>query len=192
MTHTSSLAPLMDESLAVGNAQQHQVITLQLNKLPLLTCVDEAALRKMAGVLQVRTAARGQTIMHKAQTGEHLLFLLSERLQAVDITEDGRKIGLSFLQAGDYFGALSVIDGLPRSAIVVACEPSFYALLARSHALELMHNQSMIVRRMFQRLASGIRRFEFRNHSGYFQCFSASLCATRLPCKNKSWWIGSD
>lgn len=158
MTHTSSQAPLMDESLAFGNAQQHQVITLQLNKLPLLAGVDEAALRKMAGVLQVRTAARGQTILHKGQTGEHLLFLLSGRLQAVDITEDGREIGLSFLQAGDYFGELSVIDGLPRSATVVACEPSIYALLPRLHALELMHNQPIIAQRMFQRLASGIRR----------------------------------
>ena len=159
MTDTSSQTPPVDESLAAGNAQpQQQVITFQLNKLPLLAGVDEAALKKMAGVLQVRTAARGQPILHKGQAGEHLLFLLSGRLQVVDITEDGREIGLAFLQAGDYFGELSVIDGLPRSASVVACEPSIYALLPRSHALELMHNQPLIAERMLKRLASGIRQ----------------------------------
>lgn len=158
MTHTSSQVPPMAESQDAGNARQQQVINFQLNKLPLLAGVDEAALKKMAEVLQVRTAARGQIILHKGQAGEHLLFLLQGRLQAVDITEDGREIGLSFLQTGDYFGELSVIDGLPRSATVVACESSIYALLPSSHALELMHNQPLIAERMFKRLASGIRR----------------------------------
>ena len=134
------------------------VLNIQLHKLPLLAGVGEEALKKIAGVLQVKTAARGQPILHKGGVGDHLLFLLSGRLQAVDITEDGREIGLSFLQPGDYFGELSVIDGLPRSATVIACEPSIYGLLPRAHALELMHSQPLIAERMFKRLASGIRR----------------------------------
>jgi CRP-like cAMP-binding protein len=141
-----------------GPTQQQRVITFQLNQLPLLAGVDEATLHKMAGLLLVRTAATGEPILHKGQAGGHLLFLLSGRLQAVDITEDGREIGLSFLQAGDYFGELSVIDGLPRSATVVACEPSIYALLPRADALEIMHKQPLIAERMFKRLASGIRQ----------------------------------
>jgi len=135
-----------------------KVVSIQLSKLPLLAGVDEAVLQKMAQVLQVRTAARGQPILHKGGPADHLLFLLSGRLQASDITEDGREIGLSFLMAGDYFGELSVIDGLPRSATVVAIEPSMYALLPRQQALELMHNNPLVAERMFKRLALGIRR----------------------------------
>lgn len=157
MRNISSQRPHEGGSPGADNKQQ-QVINIQLNKLPLLAGIDEAALKKMAGVLQVRTADRGQPILHKGGAGDHLLFLLSGRLQAVDITEDGREIGLSFLTAGDYFGELSVIDGLPRSATVVACEPSIYALLPRTHALELMHNNPLIAERMFKRLAVGIRR----------------------------------
>ena len=149
--------PHATPSLEAGKRPQ-QVINIQLNKIPLLSGIDEAALKKIAGVLQVRTATRGQTILQKGSIGEHLLFLLSGHLQAVDITEDGREIGLSFLQAGDYFGELSVIDGLPRSATVVACELSIYGLLPRAHALELMHTQPLIAERMFKRLASGIRQ----------------------------------
>ena len=131
---------------------------LELNKLPLLEGVDEDTITRVAQVLQVRTANRGQAILHKGSVSDHLLFLLSGRLQAVDITEDGREIGLSFLMAGDYFGELSVIDGLPRSATVVACEPSTYALLPRAQALALMHNSPLVAERMFKRLAVGIRR----------------------------------
>lgn len=137
---------------------EQQAVTFHLHKLPLLNGVDDAVINKVARVLQVRSAERGQAILHKGGPGTHLLFLLSGRLQAVDITEDGREIGLSFLMAGDYFGELSVIDGQPRSATVMASEPSVYALLSRADALELMHNNPLVAERMFKRLVVGIRR----------------------------------
>lgn len=143
---------------AAGTRQPQPVISINLSKLPLLAGVDEATLKKVAGMLKVRTVERGQTILHKGSVGDHLLFLFSGRLQAVDISEDGREIGLSFLVPGDYFGELSVIDGLPRSATVVAREPSLYALLPRPQALELMHNSPLVAERMLQGLAVGIRR----------------------------------
>lgn len=133
-------------------------ITIHLNNIPLLAGVDEQALRRVANVLQVRTAERGSRILHKGDTGEHLLFLLSGRVQAVDITEDGREIGLSFLEPGDYFGELSIIDGLPRSASVIACQPSMYALLSRLHALELIHNNPLVAERVLKRFAINLRR----------------------------------
>lgn len=133
-------------------------ITIHLNNIPLLKGVDEATLRRVASVLQVRTAERGSRILHKGDTGDHLLFLLSGRLQAVDITEGGREIGLSFLEPGDYFGELSIIDGMPRSASVIACEPSMYALLSRPQALELIHNNPLVAERVLKRFAASIRR----------------------------------
>lgn len=157
MINTCIYSP--DEAHFPGeNRQKKQVIATELHKLPLLAGVDEETLKNMAGVLQVRTADKGQYILHKGGAGDHLLFLLSGLLQAVDITEDGREIGLSFLHVGDYFGELSVIDGLPRSATVVACEPSTYALLPRAHALDLMHNNPLVAAQIFKRLAVGVRR----------------------------------
>ena len=133
-------------------------VTIHLNNIPLLKGVDEVTLRRVASVLQIRAAERGSRILHKGDTGDHLLFLLSGRLQAVDITEGGREIGLSFLEPGDYFGELSIIDGMPRSASVIACEPSMYALLSRPQALELIHNNPLVAERVLKRFAASIRR----------------------------------
>jgi len=86
-----------------------------------------------------------------------LLFVLTGRLQAVDLTEDGREIGLSFLIPGDYFGELSIIDGLPRSASVVASEKSLIALLPRNTALTLIYQNPLVAERMFKKMAASIR-----------------------------------
>jgi CRP-like cAMP-binding protein len=108
--------------------------------------------------MQLRQVERGAQVLQKGSPGEHLLFVLSGRLQAVDLTEDGREIGLNLLVSGDYFGELSIIDGLPRSASVVALENSLIALLPRAQALTLIYNTPLIVERMLKRMASSIRR----------------------------------
>ena len=126
-----------------------QTVTIHLNKIPLLAGVDAETLAQVAAVIQIRTVERGHYVLHKGSVGDYLLFVLTGRLQAVDPTEDGREVGLNFLAPGDYFGELSVIDGLPRSASVVASENSMIALLPRAQALTLIYNTPNAFQRVF-------------------------------------------
>jgi len=129
-----------------------------LDKIPLLAGVNPVTLAQVQAVLQVRQIPRGAHVLHKGSPGDHLLFVLSGHLQAVDMTEDGREIGLNLLAAGDYFGELAIIDGLPRSASVVALENSVIAFLPRAQALALIYNTPLVVERMLRRMAASIRR----------------------------------
>lgn len=133
------------------------VVTVHLQKIPLLAGVNEQALARVAAALQLRTVERGRPVLQKGSVGEHLLFVLSGRLQVVDLTEDGREIGLDFLTAGDYFGELSIIDGLARSASIMALENSLIAALPRSQALALIYHNPLVVERLLKRMAASIR-----------------------------------
>jgi CRP/FNR family cyclic AMP-dependent transcriptional regulator len=138
-------------------APVQQVVTVHLQNIPLLKGVDKATLERLVPVFQFRTVARGGFVLHKGGSGEHLLFLLTGRLQAVDVSEEGREIGLSIIVPGDYFGDLAIIDGLPRSASVVACEASLVAFLPRVQALDLIYNNPLVAERVLKRMASKIR-----------------------------------
>lgn len=128
-----------------------------LRKIPLLAGLEEHALAHAAAQVELRRVEKGRHVIEKGSAGNHLLFLFSGRLQAVDLTEDGREIGLNFLSAGDYFGELSIIDGLPRSATVMACEPSTIGLLPRLEAQRLIYTNPQVVERLLIRLARSIR-----------------------------------
>jgi len=147
----------MTAPVAPEASQTKQTITVHLQNIPLLAGVDAKVLGEIAVSLQFRTLERGGYAVQKGDSGEHLLFVLAGRLQAVDLTEDGCEIGLSFLIPGDYFGELSIIDGLPRSASVVASEKSLIALLSRAQALALIYHNPLVSERMFKRMASSIR-----------------------------------
>lgn len=133
------------------------VITIHLQNIPLLKGVDQATLERIAPAFLVRNYTRGSFVLHKGGQGEHLLFLLSGRLQAVDVSEEGREIGLSIIMPGDYFGDLAIIDGQPRSASVIASEASLVAFLPRTQALDLIYNTPLVAERMLKRMASKIR-----------------------------------
>lgn len=152
--------PLSPTSCSGGEgeaAPAPEVLTVHLQNIPLLKGVDRPMLGKVASTMLIRKVERGGVVLHKGGSGDHLLFLLSGRLQAVDVTEDGREIGLSIIPPGDYFGDLAVIDGLPRSASVVASEASLVALLPKAQALDLIYNSPLVAERMLKRMASKIR-----------------------------------
>ena len=107
--------------------------------------------------LHVRQIRRNQWILRKGNTGDQLFFLLTGRLQVIDITYNGKEVGLSFLAPGDYFGELSVIDGLPRTSSVQTIVDSEVAMLPRYVALELMLHHPVVVERLLQNMARTIR-----------------------------------
>lgn len=140
-----------------GSAPSHPVVTVHLQKIPLLAGLDSKVLTQVGSALQFRWVERGQYVLHKGGPGDCLLFLLSGRLQAVDLTEDGREVGLSMLVPGAYFGELSIIDGLPRSASIMACEKSLVALLPRPQALALIYQSPLVAERLLKRMAATVR-----------------------------------
>lgn len=109
-----------------------------------------------------RVLEKEEVVIHKGERGAHLYFLLFGRLQVIDTTEEGREIGISFIKAGDYFGELSVIDGLPRNASVVATTKSKFLALRRSVALDLFHHQPIVVERVLKKLADTVRASAFQ------------------------------
>lgn len=133
------------------------VTTAHLRNIPLLQGVDGHSLRQVAVALKVRTYEKGAHIIHKGSIGDHLAFVLTGRAQAVDFTEDGKEVGFSILEPGDYFGELSIIDGEPRSASVVAIERSLLAFLPRLQALPLIYNNPLVAERVIKRMAASIR-----------------------------------
>ncbi|MDR2678205.1 MAG: Crp/Fnr family transcriptional regulator [Zoogloeaceae bacterium] len=134
-----------------------RVLTINLQQIPLLSGLKPQVLATMGQAMSFRTYDKGAYVLHKGGDGAHLVFLLSGRLRVVDLTEDGREIGLSLLSPGDYTGELSIIDGMPRSASVVAMEPSLLAFLPKEKAQELIYTQPLVAERVLKRTVAKIR-----------------------------------
>ncbi len=155
--------PAAPASAADGKAQERVNIQIHLRKIPLLANLTDEEMAKVKADIRIRQYGRRDIVLQKGGTGDCLLFLLSGQLQVIDITEDGRAIGLRILTPGDFFGEIAVINNSNRSASVVALTPVLVALLPAATALHLFSHSPSVANQMLRHLAQKIQRdSEFR------------------------------
>ena len=90
-----------------------------LQKAPLWSGLTEKELKVIARSFKELKYESGDIIVRKGEAGVGF-YLMAEG--TVEVRSDGKV--LSTLGPGQFFGEMSVLDGQPRSADVVALEPS--------------------------------------------------------------------
>lgn len=156
-------APDPVASSANEPTKQEQEVQIHLRKIPLLANLSDEDMQRVKTNLRIREYAKRDVVLQKGAPGDSLLFLLSGSLQVIDVTEDGRAIGLRMLQPGEFFGEIAVINGAMRSASVVALSPVLVALLPRAIALHMFTHSPSVANQMLLFLAEKVQRdTEFR------------------------------
>jgi CRP/FNR family cyclic AMP-dependent transcriptional regulator len=157
-------APPTAAPLADVQDPNHQAnFQIHLRKIPLLANLTDEEMLKVRAELRVQRYAKRDIVVQKGTSGDSLLFLLSGQMQVIDVTEDGRAIGLHLLAPGDFFGEIAVINGSPQSASVIALSPVLVALLPGATALHLFSHSPSVANQMLRFLAGKVQRdSEFR------------------------------
>lgn len=128
-----------------------------LSQFPLLQSLPAERLESLSTQMTLRSFAKRAMVMSKDLPAQELGFLVEGRLQGVDFTVDGRSVGLYFVEIGDYFGELSLVDSKPPSEFVVAAVKSTVAFVGVSLARDLILNNPNLAQAVMARLASRVR-----------------------------------
>jgi CRP/FNR family transcriptional regulator, cyclic AMP receptor protein len=107
------------------------VPAIVMSQLPLLAGLPAVTQAHLAQHAVERVFAKREVVIQKGSDGGSLCFLLEGRLQGVDFTVDGREVGLYFINPGDYFGDIAVIDGQPHPVYVTAVSRSRVVFIPR-------------------------------------------------------------
>lgn len=96
----------------------------KLRELGFLEAATDALKELMTSLARSIQLKKGQTLFEQGDVGETLFALESGRLEVSVLSSDGRKLSLNILQAGALFGEIALFDPGPRTATVIALEPS--------------------------------------------------------------------
>ncbi len=101
--------------------------------------------------------APGQQIIETDAVNSEVYFIIKGEANALDYSENGKTVNYANLKAGDFFGELTALDGLPRSATVVATEKCQIAVLPGADFNNLIDNNLTFNRLVLNRLTKVIR-----------------------------------
>lgn len=133
------------------------VSTQILGRIGLLRSLPREALEDLSARMHLKEVARRAVVAAKDAVATEWGFLISGRLQGVDFTVDGRSVGLYFVDPGDFYSELSVIDEKPAAEFVVAASNSTLAVLDAAVARELIVRFPDLSRQVMLRLAARLR-----------------------------------
>lgn len=130
----------------------------QLLSCPLFAGVARESVGLDTRDLRTRFYSPGQIVFNQDDTSGDVYFLRSGLLLALYLDQDGRELIFTRLNADDYFGELSAIDGDSRSLSVYAKTHSCLIIMKRQAFLDLLDTIPLVRQRIMIDLAGRIRR----------------------------------
>jgi CRP/FNR family transcriptional regulator, cyclic AMP receptor protein len=134
------------------------VPAIVMSQLPLLAGLPTVTQSHLAQHASERVFAKREVVIQKGSEGASLCFLLEGRLQGVDFTVDGREVGLYFINPGDYFGDIAVIDGEPHPVYVTAVSRSRVVFIPRDLIRPILFAHSRLAEVLCTSLALRLRQ----------------------------------
>jgi len=148
------------QALAGATEPSHDARIRHLQRVPLFSGFNEHELRRVAELSRIAEAAAGTVVTQIGEPGDSFFIIIDGAVAVRTPVGAG-----SQLQPGDFFGEMSLLDGEPRSATIVATTDLRLLIVDRGHFWRLLDETPDLVRRMLTILSRRVRRLEQAVHA---------------------------
>src|SRR5262245_27068333 len=146
----------LDEAQAAAQpAAPRDARIRHLQRVPLFSGFDEPELRRVADQSRIVEVHQGTVITQIGEPGDSFFVIIDGTV--VVRTPVGPGIEL---KPGDFFGEMSLLDGEPRSATIVASTDVRLLIVDRTHFWRLLEETPDLIRRILTILSRRVRRLE--------------------------------
>jgi CRP-like cAMP-binding protein len=129
----------------------------RLAALPFFRGADPALLARFDRRATWRSCGPGDVLLDFEDHSTEVQFVVAGLARVIIRTPAGREMILADLAAGELFGEIAAIDGLPRSANVTAITRSRICALPAPAFLEIVHAAPVVCERLLRLLAAKLR-----------------------------------
>ena len=140
-----------------------------LRQIPLFSGVSDADLESIASLLIERRFPKNKTIVEEGLSGDYMYVLREGEVKVTKLSSDGREKILELLDAGDFFGEMSLLDSAPRSASVKTLSEARVLALSRADFLALLKRSPDLAMSVVQELTRRLRQVDEQASSLSFQ-----------------------
>lgn len=127
----------------------------QLEKVPLLAECSRRQLRAVARISEVRELAQDAIVTRRGAPGDEFFLIIDGRARVEVSARKRTRLG-----PGDFFGEMSLLDGEPRSATIVAETDMRLLVIPRREFARLLAEVPDLMRSLLAVLSRRLRQAE--------------------------------
>jgi len=120
--------------------------------------VGENALVALAAQLELKTVAKDEQILREGAKAHGMFLILKGHVKVSRHGENGKEVILVTFKPGDFFGEMSLLDELPRSASVIATELTQLLFLSRGAFISHLRSFPMTSLNILEVMSVRLRR----------------------------------
>lgn len=129
-----------------------------LAKIPLFSGLSSEDRVNLAGLLRVQKVKAGEVLFRKGSEGTTLYIIQAGAVKIVLPSRLGDEMIVTIFSEGDFFGEMSLLDGMPRSADAVAVDPSRLLLLNRTDFMHFLKKSDGAIESILSLLSARLRK----------------------------------
>ena len=131
--------------------------TASLRQVSLFGGVTDTDVLAISERCNWRRCDRKETIITRLDPSKNIYFVIEGRIRATAFSLSGREVAYREISAGSFFGELAAIDGKPRSADVIAVEPSLIAWLSAPELWRVLEQYPPVAAELLKHLSLQVR-----------------------------------
>lgn len=133
-----------------------------LQLVPIFSDLPEEVIEQVLMVGNKKTYAKDSVILVEEEVGTALFVIIKGKVKVSRSSSDGREVILTILSDSDFFGEMSILDGLNRSATVVALEDTELFIIQRKEFLDLLNKHPEITIALLSELTQRLRNADMK------------------------------
>lgn len=133
-----------------------------LRNVPIFADLEEKDFQRIIKLGLRQKYKKGNIVVLEQESGAALFVIITGKVKVVRTDEDGREVILSMFGPGEFFGEMSLLDGLARSASVVATVKAELFMIHRRDFLQLLEEYPQVAISLLAELAMRIRKADMQ------------------------------
>jgi len=128
-----------------------------LRHVPLLSMLGERELNALTPLVRRKSVPKNRVVFSEGESTNSLYIIIAGRVKVQRADKEGREVILAVLGSGEYFGEMSLIDGMPHSASVFTLENCELLTLNKDDFRTVLANHSDIAMAVMRGLVQRLR-----------------------------------
>ena len=130
---------------------------LLLKSIPLFSGLGDTELHTLFDHSSMRSFPKNSVIINDGDESDSLYVIVSGRVKVFLMNDKGKEIILNYQSAGEYFGELSLLDQVCRSASVLTLEPCKFIVITKVDFMRCISMHPEIALRVIRDLTGRLR-----------------------------------
>jgi len=129
-----------------------------LRQVPLFQSLQPEDRKVLSASIRTQYTKKGEVLFRKGSEGTTLYIIKKGRIKIVLPSKGGDEVILAIFSEKDFFGEMTLLDGIPRSADAVALETCELLVLNRTDFLSFLKDNENAVQSILYSLSMRLRK----------------------------------